>query len=217
MTSVVDVCNLALGAIRAGSINSIDEPSLQAQQCKLHYSLLRDQCLQDAPWGFSHVVEPLAVLSSTEYDLFNWVYTYQYPVDCLHINRLIMNYEANSSTESARYYENNLPVPNLRNQIPYDTYIISGNRVLGANQSSLRASYRKRITDVNLFSVQFTLALSQLLAANIAIPIAGVTDGRAMKSDALGMYQGYINNAAAADLNERYEPTPDSEFISIRS
>ena len=45
MTSVVDICNLALSNIRAGSINNIDEVSLQAQQCKLKYPFMRDRLL----------------------------------------------------------------------------------------------------------------------------------------------------------------------------
>ena len=43
MASEIDICNLALGHIRAGTINSLDEGSVQAKQCKLKYPIMRDQ------------------------------------------------------------------------------------------------------------------------------------------------------------------------------
>ena len=45
MASEVEICNLALSNIRAGSINSLTEGSLQAQICKLKYPILRDLCI----------------------------------------------------------------------------------------------------------------------------------------------------------------------------
>ena len=85
MASEIEICNLALSNIRAGSINSFTEGSLQAQQCNLKYSILRNRVLKES-WGFNHKIRALSVLTT---EVFNWVYAYQYPTDCLKINRLV--------------------------------------------------------------------------------------------------------------------------------
>lgn len=90
MASEIDVCNLALSNIRAGSINSLNENSLQAQLCKLKYSILRDRCLREIPWQFNHKIRALSPVTD---NIFNWAYSYSYPADCLKINRLIGEYE----------------------------------------------------------------------------------------------------------------------------
>ena len=82
MASDVEICNIALSNIRAGSINSLDENSLQAQQCKLKYALLRDRMLTEVPWTFNRKIRALSVLTT---EIFNWAYAYQYPTDCLKI------------------------------------------------------------------------------------------------------------------------------------
>ena len=83
MASEIEICNLALGNIRAGSINSFTEGSIQAQQCNLKYSIIRDRCLREIVWSFNRKIEALATLSSVT--IFNWAYAYQYPSDCLKI------------------------------------------------------------------------------------------------------------------------------------
>jgi|TARA_Y100000310_G_scaffold127563_1_gene126691 hypothetical protein len=217
MTSEVEICNLALSHIRATSINSLTEQSLQAQQCKLLYPIMRDQVIEDAPWQFAHVVEALAVLSSV--DIFNWNYAYQYPSNCLKINRLMLNWEEVQNDQAiyaARLRDLGLTFPDLKQQVEYSIYNVDGNRVIAANECELRVDYVKKVTDPNLFSTQFVMALSHLLGAELAVPIVGVDKGRALRSDSLKMYNAYIESAAAANQNEQYSHTPDSEYISIR-
>ena len=217
MTSEVDICKLALSHIRAGSINSLDENSLQAQQCKLMYPLLRDQMIESAPWQFAHRVKALSLLTD---NLFNWAYVYQYPSECLKINRLLLNFEevqAGDSTIASRFYDRGLPIPDMDAQVEYKIYNIDGNKVIASNETELRVDYVTRVTDVNLFDNQFILGLSHLLAAELAVPLVGVKEGRQMKSDEYQLYQAFINSAVAADMNEQYTPTPDSEFITVRN
>lgn len=207
---------MALAHIRAGSINSLNEASSQAQYCRLFYPMVRDQCLEDAPWQFARKLDALALLDE---ELFNWAYVYQYPSDCLRINRLLLDFEAvaaDTSLIAARLYDLGLPKPNLNRQVEYKIYNIENNRVIAANDTNLRVDYRVKITDPNLFSFQFIWALSHLLASSIATPIVGVTDGKSLRSDNLSLYKSFIQSAVAANLNEQYTSTPDSEFITVR-
>lgn len=214
MSSEITICNLALSHIRGGSINALTEASIQAQQCKLLYPILRDSALENAPWQFATRIVSLAELADVE--VFNFAYTYQYPSDCLKIKRLILNWETVNRTDS-QFYGNNLPIINTQAPVPYQIFNDDGNRVIGANYAELRAEYTVQVTDTNLFSIQFILALSHLLAAELAIPIVGVNEGRKLKSDSMQQYNAHIRAAVAAMMNEQYTPMPDSEFITVRN
>ena len=90
--------------------------------------------------------------------------------------------------------------------------------MIACNEPEVRAVFSKEnVTDPNLFPVQWRLALSHLLASELAIPLLGVKEGRPMKQDELAIYDQYITNATANDLNEQYSPQPDSEYISVRA
>lgn len=214
MSSEITICNLALSHIRGGSINALTEASIQAQQCKLLYPILRDSVLENAPWQFATRIVSLAEL--TDVEVFNFAYAYQYPSDCLKIKRLILNWETVNRTDS-QFYGNNLPIINTQAPVPYQVFNDDGNRVIGANYAELRAEYTVQVTDTNLFSTQFILALSHLLAAELAIPIVGVNEGRKLKSDSMQQYNAHIRAACAAMMNEQFTPMPDSEFITVRN
>lgn len=220
MTSAVDICNLALSHIRAASINSLTENSVQAFQCSLKYPELRDQMLENSPWKFNHSVKPLALLADTE--VFNWAYVYQYPSDCLYINQLYPNFPIASSANgvsavSSRFYDPGLPQPNLDFKVEYKVYNVDDNIVIASNECELRIDYRKRVVDPNLFSKNAVMALSHLLASELAVPLVGADKGRGLRSDELQIYNTYITAAEENDLNEQYTRVPDSEYITVRS
>ena len=205
---------MALSNIRAGSINSLNETSLQAQQCKLKYPFFRDMLLRDVPWNFAHKVDALALLTD---DLFNWVYAYQYPSDCLYINKLILNFEEFGDTGDGvtrtRHIEDTY-TPDLGRQVKYEIQNVDNNRVIAANEPELRVSYRKKVTDPNLFDSLFTLTFVQLLTSELAIPIVGAEIGRQLRGDAVQLYKSYLLEATETTKNESYVPPIDSDFLS---
>ena len=216
MASEIDICNMALSNIRAGSINSLTEPSLQAQQCKLKYPFIRDMLLTDVTWSFNKGLTTLAVLSSV--DIFNWIYAYQYPSDCLHVIRLILNFEEFSNSDGAlrsRRIED-IYSPDLNRQVKFEVMNEDDNKIIVANEKELRMTYRKKVTDPNLFDNIFIQAFSWLLAADLAVAIVGAETGRQLRSDALTMYKSYLAEAVAKNLNEQYSEPVTSEFITVR-
>lgn len=221
MTSVVDICNMALAHIRAGSIQSLDEQSVKAEYCSLFYETCRDQILEDAAWGFAQRIEPLSLLDSDFFSVFNWGFVYQYPSDCLKIHRLVLNYEqvtSGSSSVTDRVYGfNEYPQPDLDRPVPYQIFDIDGTTVIAANHSELKVKYTAKIVEPNKFSSSFKLALSRLLAAHIAVPIVGEGKGSSLAENSLRMYRSLINNAIANDMNQHHRDAPDSEFITVRS
>ena len=217
MASEVEICNIALSNIRGGSINSLDEGSLQAQQCKLKYFILRDRCLTEMSWGFNRKITALAVLTT---EIFNWAYAYQYPADCLKITRLVGAHEelanADADVVSRLLDSQLLPLRDLRNQTPYEVFNFSNNKVIGTNEADLRIDYAVKVTDPNLFTPDFIMALSHLLSSELAIPVVGAELGRQLRDDSLKIYKSYINTAIASDLNDGYHTPPLSEFETIR-
>lgn len=215
MASVVEICNMALGNIRSAGINSLTEPSVQAQQCKLRYATVRDVVLASAPWGFNKTVTSLAQLSAVT--VFNWQYVYQHPQDCLYIDRIIPNYEYFSSaalqSQLSRLGTN---PPDLTKSVPYERHIVNGNRVIVTNEPLARIQYRARIDDPNVYDPAAIEAIAWLLSAEVAIPIVGGEAGRVLRSDALQMYKSFINSAAADNQNQMRKTQVESEFVTAR-
>jgi len=202
MASEVDICNIALSNIRAKTINSLNENSLQAQNCKLFYPILRDQLLEDTPWQFAHKSKPLSLTTLVN---FNWRYVYQYPIDCIRINKLMIDYEGirDETFGSTR-------------KVQYEVMNIDDMKVIVSDQQCLHIDYRAKITDVNLFSNLFRMTLSHLLASEIAIPIIGAEMGRQLRSDNYQIYETYLNSAIGSNNNERHIAVPESEFITTQ-
>ncbi len=212
----VEICNLALSNIRAGSINSLDESSVQAQQCKLKYSFMRDRCLKDHQWQFNRTI---AALASVDVDIFNWAYSYSYPSDCFTIHRIIPEYEevtGDSELVSRLIDSQVLPVSSYRRQVAYEVFNFDSVRVIGCNETGVRIDYGIKITDPNLFSDDFILALSHLLASEIAIPIVGAEKGRELRSDEIQLYDAYLKSAVTNDKNDGYLESGDSDFVTCR-
>lgn len=204
MASIVDICNIALSNIRAGSINSLQEGSLQAQQCSLKYPLIRDTLLTQAHWGFAGNIAKLAVLTTT---VPHWNYAYQYPPDCLQIRKLMLP-------------NGNVPAYILDKfdaQIPYKIMNPTGNnRIIVANVPTLEMDYTVKVEDPNMFDESFIQALTWMMAAELAVPIVGSETGRPLRSDALEMYKSYLATAVTDTLNEQFHQTRESDFITVR-
>lgn len=217
MASEVETCNMALSHIRAGSINSLTEGSLESQQCKLWYPIIRDRMLTESAWSFNRKIRALSLLTT---DIFNWTYAYQYPTDCLKINRLVGAHEelanADADVVSRLIDRQLLPLKDLRGQIPYEVFNFSDVKTIGTNEADLRIDYVAKITDPNLFTHDFNIAFSYLLASVLAIPIVGAETGRQLRSDSVQLYKVYLSAALANDLNEQYDTPAESEFETIR-
>ncbi len=81
--SAVRICNLALSIIGASSnLESLDENTAEAQQCKLWYDHAREQTLIAHNWNEARKRLALAAHSEDPPDGI-WIFRYQYPSDCL--------------------------------------------------------------------------------------------------------------------------------------
>ena len=96
MSSVVDLCNLALSRLGdSATVASIDPPegSSQAEHCSRFYPIARDSLLEMHDWKFATRRAPLSELTV---DSFNWAHAYAEPNGAL---RIISVLDATQSAE----------------------------------------------------------------------------------------------------------------------
>jgi len=216
MSSVVDICNMALGNIHASSINSLTEASLEAQQCKLRWPYARKAVLRDAPWNFARTVVAMAL---TTHEPQLWNYAYRYPVNCLRAGYIPQAFtfrtaEVDGLVTRPRYEE--LQVPPER-RVPYEVGLIDGDKVVLTDEPEAHLVYLQDIEDPNLYDSQFIIMASHYLASAIAVPIIGGDRGRKMKSDEMELYRIARSQAQATNANERHrQREPESQFVTGR-
>jgi len=213
MPSVVEICNLALSQIRSGSINSLEDPSVQAQQCKLHYASARDKVLSDFDWGFNNSTKALQLLTGR---VFGWAFAWQYPNDCLHINRLRRDEEDVEPDSNRARLDPRLQLLNQTSRVDYAIKYLDGQKVIVTNENNLYMDYRAKVTDVTLYSSDLRMVIAYLLGAHLAISLAGMKDGRVMRADLMAMYDAFQREEKAEAANQRQSIPTESEYITVR-
>lgn len=211
MASKIDICNLALGNIEAGFINTLDEDNAKARQCKLRYPLNLDLVLADAWWNFATKNATLARLSATPDE---WNYQYSLPADYLAARYIVP--DTGSGTDGLiRERRDGRPEPA---RIEYEIAIDStGSKVLMTNEDSVVLRYTFRQTDTTKFSPHFVIAMSWYLGADLAIPIVGSETGRKLRDVCLQAYGQSMASAIATNEMEDYLGKPrDPELIEVR-
>jgi len=184
MTSVVSICNMALGRFRGRQIAALTDQSVEANACTTYYEASRDLVLADFPWNFAGKSAVLGLLSEEPEE---WSFAYAYPSDCLKV----------------RYLHAESKLRQNQDAIAYDVSLASDDsKVIVTNLDLARCRYTMKLTNVNHFDPHFVTALSWYLASEIAIPIAGVSKGQLLANRAAEGYRNAIKAAYAANANE---------------
>lgn len=200
MASEVDICNLALGNIKAGSINSLDDATAEGRACKLRYPHARNVVMESAWWHFAGKTATLSQLSAEPEE---WEYQYSIPSDFMFARYLIPG-------SKIRYHAE---------RIEYEMGIDSnGNRVIMTNLLQAKLRYTFKQTKTTDFTNLFIEALSWYLAASLSIHVVGGKSGRELRKDALDMYQASLGSAIAAAESEVYPGNEhrDPDMIDAR-
>ena len=191
MTVSVDICNLALGDIRAPTITDIAEETVEAGQCAIYYPHCLGLLLDDYDWQFLKRIESLALFSSNERST-EWAYAYALPADFGKALRLIPG-DATAVDTTLTLIDPDVPF-----RPSFWTSFIIENNVLYSNLSNVSLEYASNAADETVFPPLFREALRRLLAANLAVPIR---DSRELEGDLLNMAEAARQKAIAADMN----------------
>ena len=212
MTSVVQICNLALTRIGVQTINSLTEASAQALDCSLFYEPARDALLRQVPWRFAHGRQALALLTETPPP--EWTYVYAKPSDMLaarYIEPTGPVVPHGAIYPHTCYWADRVPTGSVVTStptVPTAAFELRGQKVF-SHQPDAVLIYTARIEDPTLFDPSFVEALSYRLAADLAI---SRKDDRATRDMMLRDYQGVLAAATAADARDgtlRADQPPD--------
>jgi hypothetical protein len=204
MTSVTDICNIALSRIGHGQITDFDSDTTKAGDiCRLQYPICRDTLLRMHPWNFAIKRVSLALSATTP--VFEYTYAFAMPTDCLKIVRT--SWEANgwsNKDDATREFWAQPSIP----------YRIEGGFLL-CNDDTAIIEYVAKITDPAQYDAMFVDVLAQRLAAEIAM---NLTDNQSFTKTAWDMYAIKLNEARTIDAQEgsARDIVDDSAWLQAR-
>ncbi len=192
-TSEVAICNLALAHIGVGPIVSLLDPNESARSLNRIFTFSRDAVLRGKDWKFARVKAGLATISGIEVP--GWEYAYGYPVKCLCLRKVFVDIESQDP-----------------DKIEYETLYIPelSRKVIVTNEEDAYATYTYGIENAELFDVSFNMALSFLLASQVAKQLTG-DDSQAKLM--LQIYGSLVSDAARINSSESYTKPKETSTI----
>ena len=170
MASIVDVCNVALGAVGAPLINSIDDANTGARLCKANFPLVRDATLEERPWSFA--VQRKRYTRENAVPAFGYSYQYPYGTEVVHV------------VEAFVVEPGDLD------------YVVENRRILCDEADGINARVVVRVDDLSLWSPTFTAAVSFRLGALLAVPLV---DNRTLQADLWTLYAKQLSLSGTLD------------------
>ena len=197
--NITDICNLALSHIGREQIASLNEDTEAARTCKMHYDIQRRVLLRAYTWSFAKKYAKLALLDVKTH---GWKYTYAYPDDCV-MARKAYNEDHTWSVLNKDFLGN------------LDQVLVNGStKAIVCNYKDAYLEYTADVKDADLFTDDFTQALSYYLAAAVCVPLTGSEAlAQAMQSQGTSILQ----EAKYTMMGERHKvPDYPSKYFKAR-
>ena len=212
VTSRLDICNQAVALIKAKRIQSIDESSLEARECRRFYPKVLALALE-GPAGSGHTFSfanrrvALAQLATNDRE-HEWLYAYAVPADMKNAIRIIPDFEAAGI---------GIPVP-VPGQPYAETWLATGafdvpylieNGTIYTNAEAATLEYGiNDIAEANI-PTMVEEAMVVDLASRLVIPVKG---DRKLRRELLEEADLLWQRAIADDKNRH--PERQGEYIS---
>lgn len=194
MNGIIKICNMALSlASVTKRINSLDDATVEAQQCGIYFDSSRDGLLQEHAWRFATKHAPLSPMNEQHP---SWDHVYAYPSDCI---RLLRVFGAGSEMEGQEWLRTNYEPQRPR---LFELYSMRSNRVILTNMEQAYGEYVSRAIDPLQYPPLFAEALAYRLAMELVVPLAA---GNFNNRDKLAQYyMRALSKAIEADANEAF-------------
>lgn len=190
----IKICNMAILHVGGNKISSLNDNSVEARVCEVHYEAARDKVLADRDWTFA--VARAEVAENAITPVFGYQGSFTLPADCL---RVIEVFE---SAETFKNSSNPLDWEREENNISADT------------KGSVFIRYIKRIDTPARYSAGFVDALSHYLAYKLAVPLA---QNKGLQDSLMNLYLRSLKDAANADgMQGRSRKIRSSSLINAR-
>ncbi|MTH65073.1 hypothetical protein [Paracoccus shanxieyensis] len=195
MQSAIAICNVALTTyLGAAPITAFEQPSPEAEQCKLHYDRVRRSLLERWNWVFASRREAL-VQESINDRADVWAYRYARPGHMIAVRWVNDGHAAGRAMRLGQ-------VPDREREMTADS--------IYSNVPGAVIEYTRDETDPTLFPPAFGDALAATLAAAIAMPI---TMDSAKVTAAKREAEQLLNEAMVIDFNSR--PSQEQTFYPM--
>lgn len=195
----VDICNQALGHLRASTIQSFTEASKNAVFCRSWYDTSLKEALAYAYWNFARKRQALAYHGDDAPADGSWAYRYQTPADMIRTIKIIN------------------PLGDDYDPIPFEEETSEDGSTMSILTNERDATLRYVFFQQNtaLYPPAFVFALGKCLAKNMAMPI---TEKPELANKQNSDFYVAIAQAAATNANSDVQkPERDAEVIRARS
>ena len=176
----IQVINSAYALLGHTRITSLSDGSEAAVLAGLRFSLVRDAVLEEAPWNFATIRKALARSERTP--AMDWDYQYPLPTNpyCIKVR-------------------DTYPAENVAWEVGLDEI---DERILMTNQDSIKIRYTARVVNLNIWSPLAVMALTYLLASDLALSVTG------QKSKSDQNLEKFAQTLAMAKSSDAREGTP---------
>jgi len=186
--SEVDICNIALHAVGAEAITSLDADKKGARACNSFYAISRDYLLSAFDWSFARKFKNLTVIDTPTEEVPEGYFVYQLPTDC-EIVRKLWPYQQR------------------------DRWEIMGDKLWSVREDEVGLYYTTTSTNTHLFSTAF----SHLLAIAISVRLAPIVAqdetlaGKLFEQFLVQQAEAYAIDANASNNYRSYDETPEND------
>lgn len=175
------------------------DKSKEAQACRRFYEDARKAVLSDLYWVFATSFKVLGLVETSPSS--EWAYSYRYPSDCIDVRRILSGLR--DDTQASR--------------VPFRIVKDAQGLLIYTDQPSAEVEYTDNTQDVELFTSEFTLALSFRLASYVSARLTG-GDPFKLKQEMMVQYGLELGKAKKKNMNEEVSDRQrDSEFVTTRS
>lgn len=192
-TSEIVACNLALSHIGQSPIVSLEDANESARALNRIFTISRDVALRAKNWKFAKV--KIALVEIADQTIPGWIYVYGYPAKALCVRKVFIDIES--------------PDPE---KMEYDTMFIPAlsRKVIVTNVENAYVEYTYQVENAELWDTSFIMALSFLLAAQVAKPLTANDDIAKLM---LQIYGSLVSDAARINDGESYKKPTESSSI----
>lgn len=190
MKSKIEICNLALGFMGAGSIADIDEKRPEAIYCKLYYRPALEKVLREHPWNFAQARERMALLDLPEVWGREYSYAYALPVNCVTMHYLVDESGARDRRfVLAHSLERTMVLANMRNPL---------------------AAFTRYVDDPARYDAYFTQVLARQLQCLLVKPL--LKGNATVLREAEELYRQELEAARVQDAREGRQHQDDGSI-----
>lgn len=183
-----NICNLALGNLGITDLitSVMNDGTLEAQQCNLHWTAVYLEVLRSHPWRFATARWNLGGASDTDQPEFGWANAFKLPGEC---RRIISVHGADG-----------------RKLDRAESWARECNCILTNEDGPLYLKGLRAICDISRLDPLFVTAMAFRLAAAIA---SGMGEGAQM-ADMMSAYSQTVASARSIDSSEAAPPRRQS-------